>query len=132
MPSIGPELLDGLIIMAVGMAVVFMVLILLMGTIITLGRLFPDKGTSPPKEPTPGSKEVESGILAAVSVALASIMGVGAGGQVALASQTSQANLWRLFGRRQLMESGQGVKDKRSTPGIRPNLRRWWPRGGRR
>ncbi|MFH1141128.1 MAG: OadG family protein [Chloroflexota bacterium] len=124
MPSTGPDLLDGVVLVFAGMAIVFGALVVLMGIMIALVRLFPEKGVeeeAPPEQVAPAPAEVERDVVAAISVVLSRMMASGLRRRVAAVSQEPRGDPWRLSGRRQLMEARQRVKD---ASGTRPSVRR--------
>lgn len=105
------ELVDGLIIMGVGMVMVFLVLIALMGTIILLSKLFPEKEQLPVEDEKQGPREIEHGILAGIAAALSSIVPVGSRSRgLDTTSQDHNGSHWRLYGRRHLMDVSQHNK----------------------
>ncbi len=107
----GSGLIDGAILMGVGIAVVFASLVILMAVITLLGRVFPEKG----QVPAPGGKKMESivsqggesppegEVVAAIGLAL-SLAQLESARSVSRGGASRKPSPWVAYGRQQLMD----------------------------
>jgi Na+-transporting methylmalonyl-CoA/oxaloacetate decarboxylase gamma subunit len=113
--------------MGVGMMMVFLVLMVLMGIIVLLSKIFPEKEQLPIEDGDQRSQEVEPGILAVIAAALSSIVPAGSRGQGSYNSEYHNDSPWQLYGRRHLMDVGQQhPMSKRDVTKFSSDLKRRW------
>ncbi|MBI2862275.1 MAG: OadG family protein [Chloroflexi bacterium] len=108
------DLNAALFIVAAGMSLVFLSLIIVMLTILALGRLFPERSPEEQPEASVGAAEVETEeparsdsdeeLVANIAVALALAQSKGAADQTPILEPPGD-RVWRFYGRQRLMES---------------------------
>lgn len=117
----GSGLTDGALLAGVGVAVVFATLIILMGVILLMGRVFPEKVQGPvaAMEGTEsvvseeGEEPPEGEVVAAIALALSLAQSEsGRPGPREGAPPARRTNLWAAYGRQQIMDSRGRTRQK--------------------
>ena len=117
----GSGLTDGAVLAGVGVAVVFATLIILMGVILLMGRVFPEKVQGPVAAAEgmesvvseEGEEPPEGEVVAAIALALSLAQSEsGRPGPRIGAPPARQRNLWAAYGRQQIMDSRGRTRQK--------------------